>query len=289
MEIAVCYRILQIGETSSDEEISRSFKAMAMKYHPDKNPQRREWANEQMTVLNTAYSTLMSYRFNQGSAEAVQEFRESEEVQRAKAAAEREKRRNEEQNEYAKEEEREYLIARFVKAREDAKDVMYKYFQYNLYNFHRREERGNRKIYNDIIVSLRKSYHLIKKYSSLTRDRELLEHFNIFGKMIFDFYRASECLNIIDSYNDSYEVDAYRMYRRGDECLHKAEKELFFDRHNRGFLDRRKTVPEILDSENIFRRTLQLYKDSSWAVESSIKLEYVVSLKAYIALFFSGE
>lgn len=56
----------------------------------------------------------------------------------------------------------EYLIGRFVKAREDAKDVMYKYFQYNLYNFHRREERGNRKIYNDIIISLRKSYHLIK-------------------------------------------------------------------------------------------------------------------------------
>ncbi|HNX25402.1 MAG TPA: J domain-containing protein [Spirochaetota bacterium] len=289
MEIALCYRILQIGETSTDEDISRSFKAMAMKYHPDKNPQRREWANEQMTVLNTAYSTLMSYRFNQGSAEAAQEFKKSEEEHRAKPASENADHRNDAQRGYAREEDREYLISKFVKAREDAKDGMYRYFQYNLYNFHRREERGNRKIYNDIIVSLRKSYHLIKKYSSLTRDRELLEHFNIFGKMIFDFYRASECLNIIDSYNDSYEVDAYRMYRRGDEHLHKTEKELFFDRHNRGFIDRRKTVPELLDAEHIFRRTLQLYKDSSWAVESSIKLEYVLSLKDYISLFFSEE
>jgi len=289
MDIELCYRILQIGESSSDEEVSRSFKAMAMKYHPDKNPQRREWANEQMTVLNTAYSTLMSYRFNQGSIEAAQEFKKSEEEQRAKSAPERETRTNEARKQQFREEEREFLISRFVKAREDAKDVMYRYFQYNLYNFHRREERGNRKIYNDIIVSLRKSYHLIKKYSSLTRDNELLEHFNIFGKMIFDFYRASECLNIIDSYNDSYEVDAYRMYRKGDEHLHKCEKELFFDRHNRGFFDRRKSIPELLDSENILRRTIQLYKDSSWAVESSIKLEYVMSLKAYIALFFSGE
>jgi len=289
MEIGLCYRILQIGEASSDEDISRSFKAMAMKYHPDKNPDRRDWANEQMTVLNSAYSTLMSYRFKQGSAEAAQEIKKSEDEHRAKSAPEREKRRTGEQSESKLEEEREYLISRFVKAREDAKDVLYRYFQYNLYNFHRREEHGNRRIYNDIIVSLRKSYHLIKKYSTQTRDRELIEHFNTFGKMIFDFYRASECLNIIDSYNNSYEVDAYRMYRNGDEHLHKCEKELFFDRHNRGFFDRRKTIPELLDAENILRRTIQSYNDSSWAVESLIKLEYVVSLKAYISLFFSEE
>ena len=278
-----------MGKSSSDEDIARSYKSMAMKYHPDKNPQRREWANEQMTVLNTAYSTLMSYRFNQGSAEAAQEIKKSEQEHRTKAAAERENRRSEAQKAAIREEEREYLISRFVKAREDAKDAMYRYFQYSLYNFHRREERGNRKIFNDIIISLRKSYHLIKKYASQTTDRELLEHFNIFGKMIFDFYRASECLNIIDSYNDSYEVDAYRMYRKGDECLNRGEKELFFDRHNRGFFDRKKTVPELLDAENIFRWTIETYKESSWKVESSIKLEYVISLKAYIALFFSND
>lgn len=288
MDIELCYRILQIGESSSDDEISRSYKAMAMKYHPDKNPQRREWANEQMTVLNTAYSTLMSYRFSQGSPEAATEIRKNEQEQRKKTVHSGETPGGEPRSRASGEEEREYLISRFVRAREDAKDVMYKYFQYNLYNFHRREERGNRKIYNDIIVSLRKSYHLIKKYSSLTGDNELIEHFNIFNRMIFDFYRASECLNIIDSYNDSYEVDAYRMYRKGDEHLHRGEKELFFDRHNRGHFDMRKTVPELLDAENIFRRTLQVYKNSSWAVESSIKLEYVLSLKAYITLFFSS-
>jgi len=260
-----------------------------MKYHPDKNPQRREWANEQMTVLNTAYSTLMSYRFRQGSVEAAQEIKKSEDEKRVKPEQAAQNRSAGTRREDATDEEREYLINRFVKAREDAKDVLYKYFQYNLYNFHRREERGNRKIYNDIIVSLRKSYHLIKKYSSLTADRELLEHFSVFGKMIFDFYRASECLNIIDSYNNSYEVDAYRMYRKGDESLHKGEKELFFDRHNRGFFNRKKTIPEILDAENTFRVTIQAYKNSSWAVESSIKLEYVESLKAYISLFFSEE
>ena len=78
MDIERCYTILQVEKGSTSEEITRSFRAMALKYHPDKNPQRREWANEQMKVLNTAYSTLMSYRFSQGSAEAAQEIRKSE-------------------------------------------------------------------------------------------------------------------------------------------------------------------------------------------------------------------
>ncbi|MCL1865690.1 MAG: J domain-containing protein [Spirochaetes bacterium] len=282
MDIEQCYRILQVNRTSSDEDIARSFKSMAMKYHPDKNPERYKWATEQMTVLNTAYSTLMSHRFSQENAD-VPKKNDTE------PAASVNDIKSKIQKAFIKEEEREYLIGRFIKAREDAKDAMYKYFQYNLYNFRRREEIRNRRLYSNIVTALRKSYHLIKTNSSLTDDKELLDHFSIFSKMIFDFYRASECLNIIDSYNNYYEVDAYRMYKNGDERLHKSEKELFFDRHNRGFFDRRKAIPEILDAEQIFRKTLQLYGDSSWRVETVIKLEYIISLKNYIALFFSNE
>ncbi|MCL2155929.1 MAG: DnaJ domain-containing protein [Leptospirales bacterium] len=288
MEIEICYRILQVDKTSSDEEIARSFKSMAMKYHPDKNPERHKWANEQMAILNTAYSTLMSHRFSQENSDAAQEIKKSDNKQSAKSDPVKDIK-SKIQKAFIKEEEREYLIGKFIKAREDAKDAMYKYFQYNLYNFHRRDEVRNRKIFSDIVTALRKSYHLIKTNSSLTDDKELLDHFNIFSKMIFDFYKASECLNIIDSYKDYYEVDAYRMYKNGDEHLHKGEKELFFDRHNRGFFDRRKTIPEILDAEHIFRKTIQRYGDSSWKIEASIKLEYILSLKNYITLFFSEE
>jgi len=290
MDIERCYRILQISETSSNEDISRSFKKMAMIYHPDKNPQRREWANEQMAILNNAYSVVMSYRFSRESAEAEREFKDAEVRQQSRTSPPRpDFRKPEPQRETFKEPDRDYLIARFVKAREDAKDVMYKYFQYSLDNFHRRDERRNIRIYHDIVTSLRKSYHLIKKYSSMTRDSELIEHFNVFSKLIFDFYRASECMNIIDSYKNSFEVDAYRMYKQGDEFLHKAQKELFFNRHNRGFFERKKTIPDLLYAENIFSTTLQVYKKSSWAIETSIKLEYVNSLKAYISLFFTAE
>lgn len=290
MDINRCYNILSVTSGSSDEEITRSFRAMAMKYHPDKNPERREWANEQMTILNTAYSTLMSHRFKE--AEAAVEAEENEARERAGAAAREEairKAREDELRGLRDEARREYLINRFVQIRESAKDAMYRYFQYSLYNFHRRDEPGNRRVYEGMISDLRKNYHAIKKLATLTEDKELLDHFNVFSRLIFDFYRASECVNIIDSYNDRYEVDAYRLYRKGDDFLHTAHKELFFDRHNRGHLERRKIGPDIMDAEQCFRHALRLYADSSWAVESQIKLEYIQSLKSYINLFFSGE
>ena len=240
MDIKRCYNILNVTPGSTDEDITRSFRSMAMKYHPDKNPDKKEWANEQMTILNTAYSALMSYRFKE--AEAAVEYEEYENREKAEAAAKEaalKKAREDELRGLRDEERSEHHISRFVQIRESAKDAMYRYFQYSLYNFHRRDEYSNRRIYDQMILTLRKTYHGMKKLRTRTGDRELLDHFNVFGKLIFDFYRASECVNIIDSYNDRYEVEAYRLYRKGDDFLHRAHKELFFDRHNR---DRKSVV-----------------------------------------------
>ena len=291
MDINRCYNILQVEKNSSNEDITRSFRAMALKYHPDKNPQNKDWANEQMTTLNMAYSTLMSHRFRQDNEDT-----RSEEPAAPGSGPVRGERRSRPEKSFKDElyglqddARREYLINSFIRYRESAKDAMYRYFQYGLFNFHRREERKYVKIYNEMVLLLRRTFHSIKKLSSMTDDPELIEHFDVFSRMIFNFYRASECLNLIDSYKDSYEVDSYRIYKKGDESLHLAHKELFYDRHNRGLFIREKTVPHLFDSENLFKRNLQLYSESSWAVETGIKLEYVLSLKAYIELFFTGE
>ena len=292
MDINRCYSILQVGETSSNEEISRSFRSMALKYHPDKNPQRKEWANEQMMTLNMAYSTIMSYRFKQENEEPRrQEAPSPGKSSRAEEERKkREKRDRDLRNElYGLQEEarREYLINSFIRSRESSKDFMYRYFQYGLYNFHRREQRNSMKIYDDMVLQLRRSYHNIKKITSMTLDPELIEHFDVFSRMIFNFYRSTECLNLIDSYNNSYEVDSYRIYKKGDEYLHSAHKEIFFDRHNRGVFRREKVGPALTESEKLFKHNLRLYPEASWAVETGIKLEYLLSLKAYIALFFT--
>src|SRR5208337_3278080 len=176
MDINQCYRLLRVESSASNDDISKSFKALAMKYHPDKNPERKEWANEQMTILSTAYSTLMGYRFSQSTPEVAEPVGKQDNLNH-KRQEQHTPSPVDDLNGLREEAKREYLINRFIKCREDAKDAMYRYFQFGLYNFHRREDISNRRIYNNMVISLRKSFHTINKMSALTNDRELLEHF----------------------------------------------------------------------------------------------------------------
>lgn len=275
MDITACYALLNVTPSSTDEEISRSYKRLALKYHPDKNPQRVAWATEAMSKLNSAYASVMSYRFKnesdtKGSA-PVENNRESKVKQERKKS-------------YI---DPEILTAQFIQLRESAKDALYRYFQYNLHNIPIREKIANQAIFNKIVFTLRNTYHAIRNLKLQTDDRELLEHFDTFNSMIFNFYRASECQNIIDSYNNQYDVEAYRVYREGDELLHQAHREIFYDRHNRGYFKKSMACTYLNQALRTFHANLNVFPDSSWIVETNIKLDYSKSLLAYIQLFFS--
>lgn len=292
MNLEKSYRILIVNEKSSNEDIVKSFKSLAMKYHPDRNREKTEWANEQMSLLNSAYNFLMSFRFSKDYSEQEENEAQREKKNREKPApkAKPKPKKNEFQDELSglrDDARKDYLINRFANSKDDAKDALYNYFQYKLYNFHQRDRESNNRIYKRMTVTLRKTYHSIKKLAALTEDKELLEHFNIFSEMIFKFYKASECINIIDSYNDRYEVHAFRLYRKADEILNISEKELFYDRHNRGKFIRGNAVPGLIESEKLFREIIRVYPKSSWVVETGIKLEYSMMLRKYLNLFFS--
>jgi curved DNA-binding protein CbpA len=280
MNIESLYQILNVSKSASDEEISAAYKKLALKFHPDKNPHRPEWANDAMTRLNLAYAAVMSHRFSEDTAAGT--------AQKPEYPSEKK---------YTKEHvtpkpqkhvtDPEIVTKQFIHVRESAKDALYRYFQYNLQRLPIREKIANRAIFNKITFSLRQSYHAIRQMKETTDDPELLEHFEVFNAMIFDFYRASECLNIIDSYNSQYDVEAYRVYRNGDEQLDAAQKEIFYDRHNRGYLKKQEAYSAIIQAGKLFQANLKVFPDSSWAVETRIKLEYTDSLRRYIELFFS--
>ncbi len=51
------YAILGVNKKASDEEIKRAYRKMAMKYHPDRNPNKKE-AEERFKEINEAYAVL---------------------------------------------------------------------------------------------------------------------------------------------------------------------------------------------------------------------------------------
>jgi curved DNA-binding protein CbpA len=294
MDLKESYQLLQIPETADNDAISRAFKKLAHKYHPDKNRDRVDWANNAMKKLNSAYSLIMSSRFIEDSFPGEEDdgkahgpvWSDTENL-KEKEKSSAKKNKHGPYNYYENVDNSEFLINKFVKERENAKDSLYRFFQYNLFNIIRREKPSNMGIFNRIVFSLRKSYHSIKKLAKQTEDPELLEHFKVFSRMIFNFYRASECLNVIDSYSNQTDVNAFRLFKFGDEALHAAHSEVFFERHNRGSFRQDIAQSNLLKAIQIFKNTIRGYPSSSWIVETKIKLEYALSLKNYLDLFFT--
>ncbi len=52
------YRILDVPRNASDAEIKKSYRKLAMQYHPDRNPGKEKWANEKFKEINEAYGIL---------------------------------------------------------------------------------------------------------------------------------------------------------------------------------------------------------------------------------------
>ncbi len=52
------YEILGVSRSASQEEIKRKFRELALKYHPDRNPDNRKWAEEKFKEISEAYEVL---------------------------------------------------------------------------------------------------------------------------------------------------------------------------------------------------------------------------------------
>ena len=51
------YDVLEVSKDASSDEIKKAFRKLAIKYHPDKNPNDKE-AEEKFKEINAAYAIL---------------------------------------------------------------------------------------------------------------------------------------------------------------------------------------------------------------------------------------
>jgi curved DNA-binding protein len=52
------YQILGVPRTASNDEVKKAYRALAMQFHPDRNPGKEKWANEKFKEINEAFSVI---------------------------------------------------------------------------------------------------------------------------------------------------------------------------------------------------------------------------------------
>jgi len=52
------YSVLGINRDASQDEIKRAFRGLALRYHPDRNPQDQKQVEERFKEINEAYQVL---------------------------------------------------------------------------------------------------------------------------------------------------------------------------------------------------------------------------------------
>ena len=52
------YEVLGVKENATNEEIRKAYKKLAIKWHPDKNPDNKEYAEEKFKAISEAYNVL---------------------------------------------------------------------------------------------------------------------------------------------------------------------------------------------------------------------------------------
>ena len=52
------YNVLGVPKNASEDEIKKTYRKLAMQYHPDRNAGKEKWANERFKEINEAFSVL---------------------------------------------------------------------------------------------------------------------------------------------------------------------------------------------------------------------------------------
>ena len=78
------YKILEISEGATQEDIKKAYRKLALKWHPDKNPNNREEAEEKFKEISKAYEILgneeLRKRYDRGETIFTDDYDDNEQA-----------------------------------------------------------------------------------------------------------------------------------------------------------------------------------------------------------------
>lgn len=57
------YKILKVEKNATEEELKRAYRKLAMKWHPDKNPNNKKEAEANFKQISEAYEACFPFQF----------------------------------------------------------------------------------------------------------------------------------------------------------------------------------------------------------------------------------
>ena len=58
------YEMLEVSKASSEAEIKKAYRRLALKWHPDKNPDNQKEAEKRFKEISEAYEVLSDSKYN---------------------------------------------------------------------------------------------------------------------------------------------------------------------------------------------------------------------------------
>lgn len=279
--------LFKLSDTSTERELSVSYRRLVKHYHPDNNANRLDWAHRRMTQINQAYA-LVCEHMRDGMSQPVgggvddadastrgrAQTRQQEPPQRTHDDFDEDLGPRRERQPAGEE------LTHAGIAVNEVLDGVYMYYQYGLQNIHRRYEGVTRLRYRKTIRHLKAGARYLQnhmeEYGPTLRNAEDIHRLAIFSR---SFLRNVA----IDKYyipsSNSHEAKAYRHYRAGGEYLDGAIQQILFGEQFTPGVPRSHSGSLYVSSHELVT-VLVNYRDSTWVPETMIKLDLLDAFSA---------
>ena len=237
MDIAVAFKVLELSNGATLEDVSLSFRRLLKIYHPDRNLDRTKWSHEKTVELNEAYVAATDYLRNGGDAVDVDRSAdETADVYHGGGVGPQRPGYAEEEDPYTDREDGSpvdpaysvTLQMRLATEYDLLLDQLFAFYSFGLENLHLRNEGSFRYRFRTIFRHLKSvvaRFQELKQWSGSKIQRHQVTAVHAFAAAFYENLLIKPHVQQVLTGN---EYRAYRLYRQGSETLDGAIRARLF-------------------------------------------------------------